>query len=136
MAYINKSFFLQRIKQEELTKLTENSDAILDSAVASADSLIDSYLGNRLIQAPMGQIGADDYPPSIKQCSYDIAMYYLHDRIQYSEIPHWITDKYKTSIDFLTKIANGIISLNDNYLQTIDNIKSSGNNTVMNRGSF
>lgn len=136
MAYTNKSYFLLKIDEQELNKLTAGSDEVLDSAIQSADSLIDSYLKNVLIAGPSGAIGLDDYPPVIKQCSYDIAVFYLHDRIQYSETPKWVQDKYTSAIDLLTKLSKGEIFLNESYISEEDNIKHFGNNTVMDRGSF
>jgi len=139
MAYTDKSYFDQKIKPEELAILSDESGTIIDAAIASADSLIDSYLKNVVAAVPLTIV-----PEIIKQCSYDIAIFYLHDRIQYSEIPQWVKDKYNAAIDFLTKIAKGIISLDietenpasPNYQAPDDNIKFFGNDTVMQRSGF
>lgn len=143
MAYTNKEYFLLKIKPEELEKLTDSSDEILNSAIESADSLIDTYLNNVLSNPPLFDVEGSG-PVIIRQCSYDIAIFYLHDRIQYSEIPQWVKEKYNAAIDFLTKIAKGIISLDietENteshfYRKPDDNIQFSGSDAVMGRGSF
>ncbi len=145
MAYTNKSYFLLKIKAEELENLTDNSDDILNAAIMSADSMINSYLKNVVASVPIYTNGTEDkYPPVIRQCSYDLAIFYLHDRIQYSEIPQWVKDKYNAAIDFLTKIAKGIITLEietedpsaQHYQVPDDNIKYVGNDLVMGRSSF
>ncbi len=145
MAYTNKSYFLAKINSEELNKLTGGSDDNLDIAIQSADSMINSYLKNVVANVPIiSNVVTDKYPPAIRQCSYDLAIFYLHDRIQYSEIPQWVKDKYNAAIDFLTKIAKGIITLeietenasSEDYQEPDDNVVFFGSNTVMDRGSF
>ena len=133
MAYSDKHFFQTKISDEEINKLTDSNDDFLFVAIESADSLINSYLKNIVKYIPLGYV-----PPSIQQCSYDIALFYLHDRIQYSEIPQWVEDKYNAAIDFLTKIAKGIISLDidSSANPAEDNIKFYGKESVMDRDSF
>lgn len=133
MPYSDKTYFLNKINSEELEKLTNNDDHFLVEAIQSADSLIDSYLKNVVSSLPF-----DNAPYIIQQCSYDLAIFYLHDRIQYSEIPQWVKDKYNSAIDFLTKAAKGIVSLafDNNSEQYSDNIKFFGSETIMSRGSF
>lgn len=143
MPYTDREYFLLKIKPEELDKLTDASDEILNSAIKSADSLIDTYLNNVLSNPPLFDV-AGSGPVIIRQCSFDIAMFYLHDRIQYSEIPQWVKEKYNAAIDFLTKVAKGIISLDietENtashfYRKPDDNIQFFGSDTVMGRESF
>lgn len=145
MPYTDKEYFLTKINSEELDKLTGSTYDNLVSAIQSADSLINSYLKNVVVSVPIIPNGTDDkYPAAIRQCSYDLAIFYLHDRIQYSEIPQWVKDKYNAAIDFLTKIAKGIITLEIetedtsdlSYQEPDENIKFSGSYTVMERGSF
>jgi phage gp36-like protein len=145
MAYTNKSYFLTKINMDELNKLTGVSDDNLDSAIQSADSMINSYLKNVVTTVPItSNVETDKYPPAIRQCSYDLAIFYLHDRIQYSEIPQWVKEKYNAAIDFLTKIAKGIITLeietenpsSEDYQKPDNNVQFFGSDTVMERGSF
>jgi phage gp36-like protein len=132
MPYTDTEFFLTKMNESDLNNLINSSNSVLDSAVESADSLINSYLKNVVTELPL-----NSPPASIKQCSYDIALFYLHDRIQYSEIPQWVKDKYNAAIDFLTKIAKGVISLDvESSVTSEDNIKYFGSETVMNRDSF
>lgn len=139
MAYTDKTYFLTKINAEDLSKLTSNNDTVLDDAIKSADSLINSYLRNVVKTTPL-----TSPPDIIRQCSYDLGIFYLHDRVQYSEIPLWVKDKYEASIDFLTKIAKGVISLEietedagaDDYVEPDSNVFSNGNCLRMGRGAF
>lgn len=141
MAYTNKAYFLTKINVEELNKLTNNTDSNLTEAIASADSLIDSYLTNVVVKGSLPLVSP---PIVIKQASYDLGIYFLHDRIQYDEIPQWVKDKYTACIDTLTKIAKGVIGLDintedageDDYSEPDDNVLSSGNYLRMDRGAF
>lgn len=101
MAYSDKSFFLTKIAQQDYDNLTGLNDANLTSAVMNADSLIDSYLGS-ITATPLAIV-----PPAIQQASYDIAVFYLHDRIQFNEIPQRVKDKYDAVINWLKDIASG-----------------------------
>lgn len=103
MAYSDEEYFLTKINQEELDKLTgEDEEGVnLESAIAAADSLIDSYLSSKTT-TPL-----DEPPEIIKQLSYDIAIFYLHDRIQYNDIPERVKDKYDAALNFLKDIASG-----------------------------
>lgn len=144
MAYTDKTYFLTKIKEDELNKLIADNDgtptdSYLVDAVKSADSLINSYLKNVVVTTPL-----PTPPDIIKQYSYDLAIFYLHDRIQYTQIPQWVIDKYSAAIDSLTKIAKGIITLeietedtsSEDYVEPDENILSSGNTNVMGRGAF
>src|SRR5690554_4710795 len=97
--YSNKDYFLEKIDEFELNKLTGGKDKNLESAIETADSVIDSYLTN-ITSIPLA-----DVPEMIRQLSYDIATFYLHDRIQYSDIPERVKDKYDAAIFLLKDIA-------------------------------
>jgi phage gp36-like protein len=99
--YSSKEYFLNRIDQTELSKLTKSNDANLNSAISTADSLIDSYL-SAVVPVPLNFV-----PDIIKQISYDIAVFYLHDRIQYKDIPERIKDKYDAAVFILKDFAQG-----------------------------
>lgn len=102
MPYSDKPYFLTKISEAELNKLTNSTDANLDSAIAAADSLIDSYLSSVVKVLPLSPV-----PEIIKQYSYDIAIFHLHDRIQYVDIPEWVKSKYDAAIFHLKDIARG-----------------------------
>ncbi|MCI0450500.1 MAG: DUF1320 domain-containing protein [Chlorobi bacterium] len=100
--YSDKNYFLTKIKLEELNNLTETSDSNLNDAIAAADSLIDGYLKKVVKTLPLNPV-----PEIIKQTSYQIALYFLHDRIQYSDIPERVALNYDNAISFLIDVASG-----------------------------
>lgn len=106
MAYSDKDLFLTKINESELDILTGADDDNLTAAISSSDSLIDSYLTNAVKVLPL-----DPVPEMIKQISYDIAIFYLHDRIQYKDIPDWVRDKYDAAINFLKDVAKGVANI-------------------------
>lgn len=113
MSYSTEADLLKRIKKIEYDKLVAPSTGdgltagnIRDEAIASADSLIDSYLQNRISSLPL-----DEPPKAIVQCSCDIVIYNLHCRIQYQDIPEWVQTRYNYCIKYLQDIAKGLVSL-------------------------
>jgi phage gp36-like protein len=111
MAYTDKAYFLTKIKDTELDKLIlDGSDVPQDDylveAIKSADSVIDGYLRNAVDTVPLVTV-----PDMIKQYSYFIALYFLHDRIQYNEIPQRVKDNYDLSINYLKDVASGKASI-------------------------
>lgn len=111
MAYTDKTYFLTKIKEGELNLLLKDDagdvqDDYLTEAVLSADSMIDGYLRDVVTEVPLAT------PPAIiKQYSYFIALYFLHDRIQYNEIPQRVKDNYDAAINFMKDLAAGRATL-------------------------
>jgi phage gp36-like protein len=99
--YSDKTYFLSKIKEEELNNLTESEEENLNDAISAADSLIDGYL-KKAVKMPLNPV-----PEIIKQTSYQIALYFLHDRIQYDDIPQRVKENYDNALAFLIDIASG-----------------------------
>ncbi len=132
MAYTDKTYFLKKISFSELSKLTGNADANLTAAIATADSLIDSYLSSVVSCVPL-----ENPPDVIRQCSYDIAIFSLHDRIQYTDIPEWVKSKYDAAIFFLKDVARGQANIPGlTSEQKEETISFSVNENVFNRGTI
>jgi phage gp36-like protein len=132
MAYSDKDYFLTKINPSELDNLTGSDDSNLDAAISSSDSLIDSYLTNAVETLPLNPV-----PDMIKQISYDIAVFYLHDRIQYVDIPDWIRDKYDAAINFLKDVSKGIANIPGLPAdETSEAVQSTENTDVFHRGAF
>lgn len=131
MAYSDKSYFLQKITSDELNKLTANDDKNLINAINAADSLIDSYLRNQTSNLPL-----DPVPDIISQLSYDIAIFYLHDRIQYIDVPDRVRDKYDAAINYLKDVSSGKVLINIVIDKQKSNFESGGNIPVMGRAMF
>lgn len=107
MAYTDKAYFRTKLKEDDINLLIEDTagqpqDEYLSEAIAGADDLIDSYLINVAEDLPLA-----DPPPVIRQYSYYIALYYLHDRIQYNDIPERVKDNYDLAINWLKDVASG-----------------------------
>jgi phage gp36-like protein len=100
--YSDKNYFLTKINEVELNNLTETNDQNLIEAINAADSLINGYLKKSVLTLPL-----DPVPDIIRLTSYQIALYYLHDRIQYSDIPERVKLNYDNAIAFLIDTASG-----------------------------
>lgn len=129
--YSDENYFLTKIKKVELDKLTDGNINNLHSAIASADSMINSYLKG-ITTVPLV-----NPPEIIKQLSYDIAIFELHDRIQYADIPERIKAKYDAAIFYLKDIARGQANLpNLETIEILEGINYESNNNIFSRNSI
>lgn len=137
MAYSDKTYFLNKIKESELNTLLKDDagvvqDDYLTEAVKSADNMIDGYLRSAVKTVPLSPV-----PDIIKQYSYFIATYFLHDRIQYNDIPDRVKDNYDAAINFLKDVAAGKASLEGVEEEDVDNfIDYDVNPNVFDRNTF
>lgn len=137
MAYSDKTYFLNKIKESELNTLLKDDagvvqDDYLTEAVKSADNMIDGYLRSAVKTVPLNPV-----PDIIKQYSYFIATYFLHDRIQYNDIPDRVKDNYDAAINFLKDVAAGKASLEGVEEEDVDNfIDYDVNPNVFDRNTF
>lgn len=137
MAYSDKTYFLTKIKETELNLLIKDDagtvqDDYLTEAIESADNMIDGYLRSAVKTVPITPV-----PKIIQQYSYFIALYFLHDRIQYNDIPQRVKDNYDTAINFLKDVAAGKAALEGVEEEEIDNfIDYDVNPNVFNRQTF
>jgi phage gp36-like protein len=130
--YSDKNYFLTKIKAEELNNLTESNDSNLSDAIAAADSLINGYLKKVVKVLPLNPV-----PEIIKQTSYQLALYYLHDRIQYTDIPGRVKLNYDNAVAFLIDVASGKANIHvveDDNLNA--QIEFDGDENVFNRSTF
>ena len=131
MPYSDKNYFLAKIPATVLDKLSGGDDNNITEAIKSADSLIDGYLRNQTSDLPINPV-----PDVIRQLSYDIAIFYLHDRIQYLDVPERVRDKYDAAINYLKDIASGkvVIDIAEDKLKS--NVTYGSNSPVINRNIF
>lgn len=137
--YCTETDILKVIKKAEYDKLTASDSGVTtaaqirDEAIADADSLINGYLKNAVKVLPLA-----DVPKSIKQCSVDIAIFNLHARIQYDEIPDFWKDRYDARIAFLKDISKGIAGLDQTVVSDDEesNIDVNQNTNVFDRSTF
>lgn len=131
MAYTDEEFFLTKINKTELDKLTGGEEENLIAAIAFADSMIDSYLTGVVKTLPLETV-----PDVIKQFSYDIAIFSMHDRIQYTDIPDWVKNKYDSAVFFLKDVARGQANIPGlTSEQKDESISYAVNENVFNRGT-
>lgn len=111
MAYTDKDYFLTMIKSTELNALIKDStgepqEEYLTEKIKAADDMIDSYLRTKVKALPI-----DPVPDMVKMCSYYMATYFLHDRIQNVDVPERVKNNYDVAINWLKDVASGRVSL-------------------------
>ena len=136
--YTNTAYFLTNIKKEELDNLMRDSEgnvqqSYLEQRIKSADDKIDSYLRKVLKTIPVPEAKVTE---TIRQCSYDIAIYYLHDRIQLGDIPERIKEKYDDAIAWLKSVARGDVETGITEAASATGITFLSNENIFNRNSF
>ena len=110
--YSTQDDILKRIRKRELDKLTESSEGepdsadILTEAVSTADSIIDGYLKSVVKTLPLTEV-----PEAITDCSANIAIYILHSRIQYHDVPEFWKERYDNSIAYLKDVSRGLANI-------------------------
>jgi len=137
--YSTQDDILKRIRKRELDKLTESSEGepesidILAEAVSTADSLIDGYLKSVVKTLPL-----TDIPEAITDCSANIAIYILHSRIQYHDVPVFWKERYENSIAYLKDVSRGLAnieaSIDEDEQQ--DSLKAYSNSNFFNRNLY
>src|SRR5690606_2836594 len=110
--YSTQQDILKRIRKREFDKLVESnsgepiSEDILTEAISTADSIIDGYLKNVVKTLPLAE------PPEvIVDCSATIAIYILHSRIQYHDIPPFWKERYDAAVSYLRDVSKGLANL-------------------------
>lgn len=139
MAYSSQEDILKRIRKRELDKLTESSEGepssadILTEAVATADSIIDGYLKSVVKILPLTEI-----PEAITDCSANIAIYILHSRIQYHDVPEFWKERYENCIAYLKDVSRGLANLESaiDEADQQDSLKTYSNRNVFNRNLY
>lgn len=112
MPYSVKADILKQISNDELAQLSSDSgtvvdDAVVDKAIADADSVIDSYVAKRLsvpLTAPV--------PARVNQLSVTIALYHLFSRrSNRTGMDDTILKNYDDAIRFLELVAKGQVTV-------------------------
>lgn len=107
--YITKSDILTQLQLPALIQLTDDAsagvvdDAKVDAAIAHAEGEADGYLAVRY-STPVSPV-----PPVIVAFVVDMAIYKLYARREGA--PEDVAQRYKDAVSFLTKAANGQVSL-------------------------
>jgi len=107
MAYCAKSDLVQRFGQREMDDLLDHDNdgdddtSTLDSTIADADALIDSYVSAKY-EVPLSPV-----PQIIKYISCDITRFMLWD----DNAPDEVRKRYDDAIARLKDIAKGMMKL-------------------------
>lgn len=137
--YSTQDDILKRIRKRELDKLIDSTEGepgsadILNEAIAAADSIIDGYLKNAVKTLPM-----EDPPEAIVDCSANIAIFILHSRIQYHNIPQFWKERYDICISYLRDVSKGLANLDKTIDkdEQQDSIKTYYNTNVFKRDIY
>ncbi|MCB0724239.1 MAG: DUF1320 domain-containing protein [Ignavibacteriae bacterium] len=139
MAYSTQEDILKRIRKRELDKLIESLDGepdsadILTEAISTADSIIDGYLKSVVKALPLTEV-----PEAVIDCSANIAIYILHSRIQYHDVPEFWKERYDNCISYLKDVSKGLANIEaviDEDDQQ-DSLKAYSNENVFNRNLY
>lgn len=109
MAYCTLADMVERFGQAEIIKLTDRDkpytnaivEPVLQSAIADASELIDSYLNGRY-PLPLSPVPK----PVVRYCA-ELARYYLYTQ----KPPEEVSERYKAAIKWLESVAKGTIKL-------------------------
>ena len=111
--YCTKADLLNRFREYELIRLTDDDDDVLNQAINDATAEIDSYLIGRYV-IPLENPTAD-----IIHKACDLTLFYLHSNRGEIDRESQIQRRYDAVIRFLEQVAKGMIQLNVTIPDTI-----------------
>lgn len=107
MTYATQLDMTERFGEQEVIQLTDRDGtgaivtAVLDAALADADSMIDGYLATRYT-LPLAS------PPTVlARIACDLARYYLYD----DKAPPQVAERYQAAVAFLKSVSRGEVTL-------------------------
>lgn len=109
MAYATLADIRERLPEESLVNLTDDSDsgqvdeAVVARAIADADAEIEGYLARR------HKLPVSPVPNLVRKVSVELAIYHLHSR-RGGAPEEWRT-RYEDARRLLENIARGLVSL-------------------------
>lgn len=107
MPYCTQQDLVTRYGEDELIQLTDKQKVgqldtdVINSAIADADSLIDSYLGSRY------GLPVNPVPRSLLRIACEITRYYLYEDMSTDEVK----DRYEKAEKSLKAISKGEMSI-------------------------
>lgn len=109
MAYATVDDVLKAMDRDVLIRLTDDEGigdvdtARVQRALDDASEEVDGYVGSRYA------VPLDPAPPILRKLTVDIAVYNLYSRLD--EPPEHRAERYRTALEFLSRVALGKISL-------------------------
>lgn len=110
--FIQKADYAHLVKDPILDRLTQQTDAHLDSCELEAIEFVKSFLTNRYIVFDgagggiFEQTGTDRNPIILKY-TLDVAVFYLYGRLAPNKVPTHRQDNYDTAVEWLTDVQEG-----------------------------
>lgn len=110
MSFITNPDFLSVIDQDTFDDITNQDQASIDLAIATAIDEAWGYLNVRFDAASIfGETGTDR-PAAVVKAILDLSLYYLHASISPDNIPELRSARRNESIQWLEKVADGFIN--------------------------
>jgi hypothetical protein len=121
MAFIDKTDYGTAIKTNILDDITETDNNLLDIAESQAISFMKGYLNNRYdVVEIFNKTGANRHPVILK-FAIDIAIYYLHNRINPRKTPKNRVKAYSDAKEWLEAVCELMINPPDLPAVTVGN---------------
>jgi phage gp36-like protein len=111
MPYCTLHDLEQRLPRDIVATMTDDEGgadlerSVVDSAIADADSMIDSYLSSRYA-VPLTHV-----PLIVNRIACDLTLYYLFTRKYESEMPEAMRNRYTDAVKLLTQIQQGHVNI-------------------------
>ena len=123
-----------QIGKEPLIQLTNDNcqqntidTVVCEEAILYSSTLIDGYLRGRY------NLPLNTHFPLLRVVAMDLSIYRLYSRRIMTEIPEVVCDAYKNAIKTLENLQKGIITLETQDNQTLQNGEYRSNKTELDR---
>ena len=123
-----------QIGKEPLIQLTNDNceqntidTVVCEEAILYSSTLIDGYLRGRY------NLPLNTHFPLLRVVAMDLSIYRLYSRRIMTEIPEVVCDAYKNAIKILENLQKGIITLETQDNQTLQNGEYCTNKTILDR---
>jgi len=105
MPFIGSSDYNRAIKSEELNRLIEGDQTLLDIAITDMVSLMSSYLNSRYDTTAIFAATGVDRNPILVKYAVDILLYFLYSRVQPDEVPTLRKDNFDIAERWLRRVS-------------------------------
>ena len=123
-----------QLGKEPLIQLTNDNceqntidTVVCEEAILYSSTLIDGYLRGRY------NLPLNTHFPLLRVVAMDLSIYRLYSRRIMTEIPEVVCDAYKNAIKILENLQKGIITLETQDNQTLQNGEYRTNKTILDR---
>lgn len=110
--YIDSQDLEALIKSDQLEVIIRNNQQNLNNAIIFAQSEIEGYLNNRYDVATLFAARGDERHAHLRMLMCDIAIYHAYSNVASIKMPPIRMDRYDAAINYLKRVADGLISPN------------------------